>query len=820
MKRLISFIMILLLSINNIPLQVLATENADRGTESVYEETVAIDETEDSTEETTTPIVDSTEEIKAPENSTEEATSPVVDSTEVIKGPEDSTEEVTTTVEFTEKITETSNISLGGDDNDELFAGYAGKLFGITDFETMAPGSPADGSKRKAAVLRRKSLEGTDALIYDTIANALPDILSGTVTSMVFTVPLESLTFTPDDLGVSAIFVDGKVSSDAQTAAVEKMKNTYSYTPKIILQALLADYPYDLFWYDKTKESKFGMGKFTLSAQSTEGNETITLMNLAITVSLPVVSEFAGVGDYVVGSGTITSVSTAAENAQNIVNQHANLSDYEKLVSYKDEICALTSYNHDAASDTYSGGYGNPWQLIWVFDNDTETKVVCEGYSKAFKYLCDLSGFVSEDISCYLVSGTMSGGTGEGRHMWNIVKMDDGKNYLADITNSDEGTAGSEGQLFLKGWYNHEDDTYTYNYSTNAATEYLINYKYDEKMHLIFDDELVLSDTDYVEINNPSLDIEFIHSCSFGNNLTINYYIPTASLEGYDNYRLELNKQVFDETGSSYNWATSEITTCSDRTNEGTDYKVFSFRGIAAKEMGDEVHAILYAEKDGVTYQSKEDTYSIKTYAFNRLEASSDVYFKHLLVDMLNYGGNAQTYFKYNTSHPVNADLTEQQQSYVSAMPELESKERITSTDGATAHYYGKSVVLGNNVELKYYMTFDTGAPGDNVKLELVYTAIDGTEYSTTVPASEFVYTDEYHAYGAKLTTIAAKDMSSIVTARIYDGDTLISDELEYSIETYAYNRLRDSTDEGFKSLVSEMMKYGKSAETYFRNKQ
>lgn len=45
--------------------------------------------------------------------------------------------------------------------------------------------------------------------------------------------------------------------------------------------------------------------------------------------------------------------------------------------------------------------------MIYVFDGDEATNVVCEGYAKAFQYLCDLDG-----ITYYSVSGTMNGGTG------------------------------------------------------------------------------------------------------------------------------------------------------------------------------------------------------------------------------------------------------------------------------------------------------------------------------------------------------------------------------------------------------------------------
>ena len=65
--------------------------------------------------------------------------------------------------------------------------------------------------------------------------------------------------------------------------------------------------------------------------------------------------------------------------------------------------------------------------------------MVCEGYSKAFKYLCDLTWTGSDsEVACYLPTGTMDGGD----HMWNIVSIG-GVNYLTDITNCDSGTIGA-----------------------------------------------------------------------------------------------------------------------------------------------------------------------------------------------------------------------------------------------------------------------------------------------------------------------------------------------------------------------------------------
>ena len=319
----------------------------------------------------------------------------------------------------------------------------------------------------------------------------------------------------------------------------------------------------------------------------------------------------------------------------------------------------------------------------------------------------------------------------------------------------------------------------------------------------------------------PKLRMTITHSCSFGNNLSINYYVPASTVEGYENVRLVVKKQVFNADGTSYTWKEYTVSDYTNITNGGVAYKRFVFNNVAAKEMGDELRAIVYADKDGVTYESNVDAYSVKTYAYNRLEKSKDDVFKTLLVDMLNYGAAAQVYFGYNTSHPANAELTDVQRALGTAeVPELVSIDNTIKQEGATAHFKGRSIVMGSNVELKYYMTFDAGEPTENTKLVITYTTISGTNSSTTIPASQFIYDTDKASYTGKVTTIAAKDMSCLITAKIYDGDVMIGDISEYSVESYVYNRLLKSTDENFKALIRELIKYGKSAEAYFRSQQ
>lgn len=160
---------------------------------------------------------------------------------------------------------------------------------------------------------------------------------------------------------------------------------------------------------------------------------------------------------------------------------------YSKLVAYREYITNAVDYNSDAAN-TANYPYGDPWQLIYVFDENPDTNVVCEGYSKAFKYLCDLTWTGSDpEVACYLPTGTMDGDA----HMWNIVSIG-GVNYLTDITNCDSGTIGAPDQLFLCGAEGSVDASYA-----AATTGGAVTYVYDKETLALYDKELVLSATKY-----------------------------------------------------------------------------------------------------------------------------------------------------------------------------------------------------------------------------------------------------------------------------------------------------------------------------------
>jgi len=341
------------------------------------------------------------------------------------------------------------------------------------------------------------SLTGANAALYRELKTEIEKIAAGDRTSTRISLDSAVLfgktTFTADELGVELV-VDGAINQAAIEAAVGSLDTPY------VVDILLQDCPYELYWFDKTRGHSFGLkGNYSVS-----GN-TLTIPS-DYSVSFVVAGDCAArhvMGGYETDPTVGQQVQSALTNIRFVVSNAVGLDDLGKLIRYKQEICDRVSYNYTAAGGGYTYNYGNPWQLIWVFDDDKSTTVVCEGYAKAFQYLCDLTEFSS--VSCYTVFGDMVLDGEDGGHMWNIVRMPDGKNYLADITNCDGSNIGSPDLLFLKGFsttagsYALKDLQYSYN--CYGAEVYFV---YDKEIFPLFtESDLLLSAADYGSVETP-----------------------------------------------------------------------------------------------------------------------------------------------------------------------------------------------------------------------------------------------------------------------------------------------------------------------------
>lgn len=412
----------------------------------------------------------------------------------------ESEQEVTATPEqFEEENVIINNVP----DSDVLFEEFMMK----TAQEELGEGQEVKKSKRG------DRLDGNCAIAYNFLFGEIETIARGEESSTVIEIPITEFLgedaykqYTAKDLGVDCIVKDDKLSDEAVEAMYEKLGFNRDDAFKTV-KPLLYDAPYEMYWYDKSEGFIFNLPDLEGAIKQEPDDDVIYFddpsdVTFKFTVSKDYMHENL---EYTVDQDLAKTAVESAENAARIVEECDVDSDYGYLDAYKDQICDLVSYNDEAAEEGMS--YGDPWQLVWVFDDDPKTTVVCEGYSKAFKYLCDLTKFNSEDLNCNTVTGVMGywGKGGEkpayvsGRHMWNIVSMEDDNNYLVDLTNCDE-DEGWTSEYFLKGSDSVQEDEYTVND---------IDYSYDGITEEMFDDEeLAISTADYTS--------DGVHVHSFG----------------------------------------------------------------------------------------------------------------------------------------------------------------------------------------------------------------------------------------------------------------------------------------------------------------
>ncbi len=173
--------------------------------------------------------------------------------------------------------------------------------------------------------------------------------------------------------------------------------------------------------------------------------------------------------------------------AGRIVEKYRGKSDREKAIGYATEICALNTYNREAADDDdYSDENIDPWRIVSVFDGDPRTNVVCGGYAQAFQYLCGLGG-----IECHYVRGDID----EGFHAWNIVVID-GASYYVDVTFCDS-TGYSADEIkklhpfVMNGVTKSSPEGLKVDLITENGAYWSDSYSYDEKTRRYLPEELL-----------------------------------------------------------------------------------------------------------------------------------------------------------------------------------------------------------------------------------------------------------------------------------------------------------------------------------------
>ena len=332
---------------------------------------------------------------------------------------------------------------------------------------------------------------------------------------------------------------------------------------------------------------------------------------------------------------------------------------------------------------------------------------------------------------------------------------------------------------------------------TNATTATLYNTTLDIEHNKLFvpggveltftltvnaDGTLTLS---YAVTETPieKIDIAF-SQIDMGNTLGMRFAFPASADINWTGAYVVATMGGNTQTIPATEWETANI--------GGTNHYVFGFNNIAAKQMADEISIVIY-NADGKAV-SNEYVDSIQSYVMRNVD-KKDAEAKALMVDMLNYGAAAQTYYGYNTSDLANAQLTDAQKAYGTA-----TKPEITDGRVKGANYLGTRLELGSSIGMQmnfkgttanmYAVVEFTNHSGTKVSERVAPTEISGTYLIVIdqivvadgrMPITVTVYNANGTVYGS-----ATDSMASYI-ARMSNADALYECIMKFSDSAHAY---------------------------------
>lgn len=291
---------------------------------------------------------------------------------------------------------------------------------------------------------------------------------------------------------------------------------------------------------------------------------------------------------------------------------------------------------------------------------------------------------------------------------------------------------------------------------------------------------------------------------------------------------VQMGMITYKEEVSEWNIETADHVIPGAEYEQGSGRYFSASQGIHAKYLGDTMYLAIYAElSDGTYVYSKLASYSAIQYATNQLKNATDIKLKQLVASMLNYGAEAQLYFKHNTGNLANASMSAEQL----ALPEGYRDDMVQPVLAVPAEKLGAFTNnLGFSVR-KPAISFE-GAFCINYFFTPSYEPVDGitlyywneADYNAAKVLTTFNATGTIklegtgtEQYRGDLTGISAKNLSQAVyVAAVYsDGTTTwTSGVLGYSIGAYCSSQASKGGE--IANLAMATAVYGYHAKQYF----
>ena len=295
-----------------------------------------------------------------------------------------------------------------------------------------------------------------------------------------------------------------------------------------------------------------------------------------------------------------------------------------------------------------------------------------------------------------------------------------------------------------------------------------------------------------VEVTGPIVieGLTINHTLDLSADISVMFVVRKTLVADYD-----LDTMYFECSYDKYtgNTVSETVTRNIYPTDRGT-YWYFTFSGLSALEMGNDITAVLHLTKDGQEY-IVNDTYSVATYAYSQLNKdTATATTKTTCANLLRYGSAAQVFKNTRTDALVDANMTDAHRAYLTDLNTVEIANNYQVLDdlaSPSVTWVGKTFQMNTRVELKFVFSLAsyTGNQSD-LTLRVSYVDYKGVSQSVVVANSAMtVYNASKNQYAFNVDSLKSADMRDILSVAVYEGETQVSPTMEYSVESYGYGK-------------------------------
>ena len=196
---------------------------------------------------------------------------------------------------------------------------------------------------------------------------------------------------------------------------------------------------------------------------------------------------------------------------------------------------------------------------------------------------------------------------------------------------------------------------------------------------------------------------------------------------------------------------------------------------------------------------------SLRQYGEERLVASTNSEFRTVVVDMLNYGAEAQLYFNYNEANLANRNIDEYQNLATTTVDLDKTREIVSDTNN---HFIASSVKFESDIVMMFAIARNSAA----VSGKITFVNHNNEQVTKTVDVYENITANGKAAKKFEFAGMVVADIDQVITIEFCDADGNVVIAVKDSLDAYIG---RVSTTSAMYDLATAFGKFSTSAYAY-----